>query len=112
MWDENGLQISIISAGFIGGIISLALVRDLTPFRAMMTVCAGTACATYLTPIAMHYSKLGPGSEHALAFILGVTGMNAVAGFFKLSESFANAPISSIGNMQGKSKSKEKEKNG
>ncbi len=109
--DASPNTLSIVTAGFIGGVLSLSLVKDLTPFKALMTVMAGTATAYYMTPIiAAYLDKDGAHSNHyAVAFILGVCGMNALAGVFKISESFASAPIETL-KARGKIKSTKTDK--
>lgn len=93
-----GAKLSAIIAGFVGGVVSLAMIRDLTPKVAVTTVIGGTACAAYLTPLIVAYFELGGSElENALAFLTGVCGMNGVAGVFKLSERFrANPSIDAL----------------
>jgi uncharacterized membrane protein len=93
-----GAKISAIVAGFVGGVVSLAMIRDLTPKIAVTTVIGGTACAAYLTPLIVEYLDLGGSNvENALAFLTGVCGMNGVAGVFKISERFrANPSIEAL----------------
>ncbi len=95
-----GTKISAIVAGFVGGVVSLAMIRDLTPKIAITTVIGGTACAAYLTPLIIEYFQLGGSNlENALAFLTGVCGMNGVAGVFKISERFkANPSIEALKN--------------
>jgi len=93
-----GTKISAIVAGFVGGVVSLAMIRDLTPKVAITTVIGGTACATYLTPLIIDYFQLG-GSNlvHPLSFLTGICGMNIVAGVHKISERFkANPSIEAL----------------
>ncbi len=92
MFSMNSLSIPILVAGFIGSTLSLSLSRNITPLWAFMTVIAGTVSAMSLTPLAMKYADFGRGSQDALAFIIGVMGMNALVGVYKFSERFANAP--------------------
>ncbi len=96
IYQAIGIRISVLTAGLIGGVISLSLTSNLTPARALTTVIAGAASAAYLTPIAVAYFELGEGAENALAFLLGVSGMNALAGFFRMSENFAKSPLSTL----------------
>jgi hypothetical protein len=93
-----GIKTSAVVAGFVGGVVSLAMIRDLTPKVAITTVIGGTACAAYLTPLIIEYLDLGGSNlENALAFLTGVCGMNGVAGVFKLSERFkANPSIEAL----------------
>ncbi len=94
--EEEGIKLSILTAGFVGSVIALAMARNLNPFKALATVLAGSASATYLTPLVLNYFKLDMSMENPLAFILGLTGMNALAGLFKLSSNFAEAPIETV----------------
>lgn len=88
-----GVKVTALIAGFVGGIVSLAMIRDLTPKIAVTTVIGGTACAAYLTPLIVEYLNLGGSNlENALAFLTGVCGMNGVAGVFKISQRFRNNP--------------------
>lgn len=93
-----GTKISAIIAGFIGAIVSLRMIRDLTPMMAITTIIGGTACAAYLTPLVVVYAGLsGTELESALAFLTGFCGMNALAGIFKISERFkANPSINAL----------------
>jgi hypothetical protein len=95
-----GLKSGAVVAGFVGGVVSLSMLRDLTPLRAVGTVLGGTACAAYLTPLAIEYSGLSGSSEHALAFFLGVCGMNGVAGVFKISEKFKTNPAETMAEIK------------
>ena len=98
-----GVKVSAIVAGFVGGVVSLAMIRDLTPKVAITTVIGGTACAAYLTPLIVNYLELDNGDlSNALAFLTGVCGMNGVAGVFKLSERFRANP--SIDALKGRVK--------
>lgn len=98
-----GAKISAIVAGFVGGVVSLAMIRDLTPKVAITTVIGGTACAAYLTPLIVSYFNLGGSDlENALAFLTGVCGMNGVAGVFKLSEKFKANPSIDVLKRGGK----------
>lgn len=99
-WEPLGLKAGTVVAGFVGGVVSLSMLRDLTPMRAVGTVVGGTACAAYLTPIVLEYTGLSGTSEHALAFFLGVCGMNGVAGVFKISERFKAKPLDTISGIK------------
>lgn len=102
-----GVKLSAVIAGFVGGVVSLAMIRDLTPKIAVTTVIGGTACAAYLTPLIVDYLELGGSNlENALAFLTGVCGMNGVAGVFKISERFRASPsinaLKNLGEHDGK----------
>lgn len=95
--EDLGLEPAIVVAGVVGSVVSLSMIRNLSLTGAMGTILGGTACAAYLTPLVVEYTKLTGASEHALAFFLGVCGMNAVAGLFKVSEKFKADPVGAIG---------------
>ena len=100
IFESLGIKFGAVVAGFIGGVVSLSMIRDLTPLSAVGTVLGGTACAAYLTPIALDFSDLSGSSEHALAFFLGVCGMNGVAGLFKVSERFKSKPLETLNDIR------------
>jgi len=87
-----GLKIGTVFAGLIGGVASLAFITNLTPKAGFMAVIGGAICAGYLTPAAAAYLSMTGSMENALAFFLGVCGMNMVGGIFKVSENFRQNP--------------------
>jgi hypothetical protein len=91
-----GLKASYILAGFIGGVVSLSFIKELTTFQAILAVLAGAAGANYLTPTALH---LLPWIEEPLAasFFIGLTAMNVIPGVVNLSKRFRNNPQDFIG---------------
>lgn len=91
-----GLKIGTIFAGLIGGVASLAFITNLTPKAGFTAVLGGSICAGVFTPAAAGFLSIDGSMENALAFFLGVCGMNLVGGLFKLSDSFRNQPISTF----------------
>lgn len=91
-----GLKIGTVLAGLIGGVASLAFITNLTPKAGFAAVLGGSVCAGYLTPAVSSYlSATGP-MENALAFFLGVCGMNFVGGLFKVSALFKEQPFATF----------------
>lgn len=92
-----GVKYSALVAGFAGGIVSLSYLRELTRVQMFMAVIAGTATSGYLTPLAQHWVAMPVEAENAVAFLLGLTAMNVVPGFLRLSEMFRRDPRSFFG---------------
>lgn len=91
-------------AGTVGGVVSLAFIRDLTPMKAWLAIFTGFACAAYLTsPVTRLFEaavskflmpiKLTRDDALAAAFVLGLIGVYLVAGLIKLGERFGADPI-------------------
>lgn len=75
-----GIKPAQMVAGLIGGVISLAFVRDLKRWQMALAVLAGGGCASYLTPVLASYLHLGDNlqAQNGMAFVLGLCGMNIV----------------------------------
>lgn len=96
-----GMKTSVMVAGFAGGVVSLSYLRELTCLQMVMAVLAGTVTSGYLTPLAQHWITMPTEAENAVAFLLGLTAMNIVPGFLKLSEIFRRDPRSFFGGGGG-----------
>jgi len=88
-----GLKIGTVCAGLLGGVASLAFISNLTPRAGFAAVLGGSICAGFLTPAAASALSMTGAMENALAFFLGVCGMNLVGGLFKLSDAFKDSPV-------------------
>lgn len=97
-----GVKYSALVAGFIGGVISLGFLRELDKLQMALAVLSGTACAGYLTPIAIPLIASAAGvepsaeMENVAAFFLGLTAMNIVPGVIHLSEIFRRDPANAL----------------
>lgn len=91
-----GMKIGSLIAGAVGGIVSLRFIDDLTLWGRVLAVFTGAAVAGYGTPIIVHWLALGPATENAVAFFLGLTAMNIIPGLIALSEMFKRDPLSFI----------------
>ncbi len=91
-----GLKIGTVLVGLAGGVASLAFITNLTPRAGFTAVLGGSVCAGVFTPAAASFLSMTGSMENALAFFLGVCGMNFVGGLFKLSDSFRDRPISTF----------------
>jgi hypothetical protein len=87
-----GIKLGLAIAGLAGGVVSLSYVKPLTKTQAVLAVFTGAVCAAYLTPLAIDHFSLSPAGEHGAAFLIGVTALNIVPGFIKLSERFRSNP--------------------
>lgn len=93
-----GVKYSVLVAGFAGGVISLAYLKELTRAQMIIAVVAGSASAGYLTPVAIPLLARAVGIEasvafeNAAAFLLGLTSMNLIPGVLHLSEIFRRDP--------------------
>lgn len=97
-----GVKYSALVAGFAGGVISLAYLKELTKAQMVLAVLAGSASAGYLTPVAIPMLaravgiEASPAFENAAAFLLGLTSMNLIPGVLHLSEIFRRDPAGLI----------------
>ena len=102
-----GVKYAALVAGFAGGVVSLAFLRELNRAQMVLAVLAGSACAGYLTPVAipMLARTVGieptPALENAAAFLLGLTSMNLIPGLMRLSEMFRRDPAGAIRGKNG-----------
>lgn len=88
-----GIKYGSLLAGFAGGVVSLSYMRELTAWQMALAVLAGTLTAGYLTPLAMFWLGGVPiEAENAIAFLVGLTAMNIIPGFIRLSAAFRNRP--------------------
>lgn len=71
-----GLKPLTLIAGFVGAVISLKFLSDLTLWQKITTVAAGTIAAAYCTPLTVELLTLSPRLEGAIAFLGGLFGMS------------------------------------
>lgn len=104
-----GIKYSALVAGFVGGVISLGFLRELDKLQMALAVLAGTACAGYMTPLAIPMLaraagiEATPELENIAAFLLGLTAMNIIPSVIHLSEIFRRDPAAAL---RGKDTSK------
>lgn len=97
-----GVKYAALVAGFIGGVISLAFMRELDRPKMVLAVLAGTATAGYMTPVAIPIIARAVGIEptsaleNVAAFLLGLTAMNIIPGVMRLSEIFRRDPARAV----------------
>ena len=91
-----GIKLAFAVAGFWGGVVSLSFIKSLTPKQGVLAVLTGVVTAAYFTPLAAHYlfnSEPSSALLNALAFVIGLTSMNLIAGIVRLSESWKKDPL-------------------
>ena len=79
--------------GFAGALVGV-FVRGKLPFitRASMVI-AGIACAGYITPaVALWFGMVSPEYFSAIAFAIGLTGLQVTGGLIKLGEDIRKNP--------------------
>lgn len=81
-FEQIGLKISLIMAGFVGGIVSLIRFKDMTSITItikVMSIFTGMASAVYGTPLICHFIETQSEElERGIAFALGIFGMELV----------------------------------
>ena len=82
--------------------MSLAYLQEMSRSQMVLAVLAGSACAGYLTPVAIPIIAQAaniaptPAIENAAAFLLGLTSMNIVPGLIHLSDLFRRNPAAAL----------------
>lgn len=95
-----GIKVGTLIAGLIGAIVSLSFIPNLTWPKAIIAIFTGAASAGYVTPLVIGALEVGPDYEHAVAFLVGLLGMNVLAGVFKMAERFKNSPVEFLRNVK------------
>ncbi len=85
-----GSKISVIIAGFFGGVISMAFVENMPVSTRYLAVFSGVTCAMFFTPLVLRAWLFLGDFEPAVAFILGIGGM-AIVG--KIHSGFKNLDL-------------------
>jgi len=73
-----GLKYTTLLGGFLGALVSLSFVSELSLLARFSAVLTGTATAAYVTPVIMTYWNVGPPAENGIGFLLGLTSMNLI----------------------------------
>lgn len=99
------MQLSVVVAGIVGSIVSMAFVRKLTPFGALMTIVVGAAHTFYLTPPLVEWFDLTPKGGNLAGFFIGFVAVNFSGGVFRFFELFRAKPLETINEIRkGKSR--------
>ena len=74
-------KVALAIAGFMGAMLSLGWIKDLSRPQMFVAVVTGFACSWYCTPLAMHYLSLPPEQSdlrYGIAFLLGLFAMHLI----------------------------------
>lgn len=74
-----GLSKGATIGGFIGALVSLRFIENLTWKQRVPTVLGGMFAAAYVTPLVIDVVSLSPKLESAISFLIGVFGMSIAA---------------------------------
>lgn len=95
-----GIDPAIALAGTIGAFASLAFIRFLTARIAVTSVLCGIGAAFYITVPLTDYLvarwQLPPDAKLAIAFLLGLVGMNLLAGVVHYAQKFRRDPAAIV----------------
>lgn len=93
-WMEThlGIELGVATAGVIGAFASLIFMRELSAREAILAVLCGAGAAFYLTVPVVGYFGWPDAWKHACAFLLGLVGMNLLAGVVHLSRKWKANP--------------------
>jgi hypothetical protein len=99
-----GVDLAIATAGAFGAGASLAYLRTLTARVAICSVLAGTGSAIYLTALVAAWIQKQLSMEGdpklAVAFLLGLGGMNLVGGIVAWWKCFRKDPVNTTKELQ------------
>ena len=76
--EQFGIKLSVIIAGFVGGIVSLTYETKISAIRAVLLITSGASVAAYLQPAIQHWMNFPPQLANALGFVLGLSSMKVV----------------------------------
>lgn len=78
--ESIGINIGIAVAGFFGSLTTMQKQKRKHLGQAFLSLLSGTACATYLTPLAIQLIPV-EGVDYPIAFVLGFMGLRSVEYF-------------------------------
>jgi hypothetical protein len=91
-----GIKTATLIAAFLGAVVSLSYVPELTRWRLFTSVFAGTSVSVYGVPIATHYAGIPDSLERAIAFFAGLLAMRMVPVLFHLVDRFKGVHLPSV----------------
>lgn len=91
-----------IAAGLTGAVLSLAFVKNLSPWQGVWSVAGGAGCAAFIAPTVIQYLGIAGPTEYALVFLCGFVGLNILGGIMKLAEKFREGPIEFLRRLKAK----------
>jgi hypothetical protein len=85
-WEEFGLSVYTLVAGFAGGVVKLGNSEPTTLTRWFIGLSTSTITAGYLTPLFMEYVTVPRGVEYSCAFVIGVAALQLINLILKASD--------------------------
>lgn len=73
--EQFGLKLSLLTAGVIGGIVSLTFEHGISSKKALMLLGVGGVTAAYVQPTVEFLFNTPPSIASGVAFLLGLTSM-------------------------------------
>lgn len=71
-----GLNVSLMAIGLLGSLVMVVAKEKVNIKASIAGIVSGTLIANYLTPLVLKMSHIGADMQNAIAFILGLTGLN------------------------------------
>jgi hypothetical protein len=78
-----GFKVATAVAGFLGAVVSLEYVTDLSRWRKGIAILGGAAAASYGAPLLLHFMGLPVSLEAGVGFFLGLFGMSIAGAVFR-----------------------------
>lgn len=84
-----GLNVSLMSIGLFGSLVTVVAKEKINIKASIAGIISGTLIANYLTPLVLKLTSVGADMQNAIAFILGLTGLNGAKwAYSKLSKKY------------------------
>lgn len=85
---DMGVSLTLVVAGFAGGVMALVTEKKITLSKALTLIAAGGITAGYMTPIVCNYLNLtNPQLQAGVAFGIGTSALGILAGIRTLAKS-------------------------
>jgi len=91
-----GIKTATLIAAFLGAVVSLSYVPELTRGRLFTSVFAGMSVSVYGVPIITHYIELPDSLERAIAFFAGLLAMRLVPVMFHIVDRLKDVRLPSV----------------
>lgn len=79
-----GVKYSATIAGFMGSIVALTFIKELTFVQLILAIITGCSTSTYVTPLVMYYFKIPVSINDGIAFLIGILAMNLIPALIAL----------------------------
>lgn len=96
-----GINLSLLLAGIIGGIVRLVIRPERSLLRSAGVIFAGGASAVYLTPLAIEHLPAAiertAAVQNAMGYTVGVAGIALTEGLIELAQRWRRNPTLPVG---------------